>query len=51
MTSPFVRWKSQNNRGLLSDSVELEEELVFIPYAPVTSDDVLKIKAYLYEAN
>ena len=51
LTSPFVRWKSQNNRGLLSDSVELEEELVFIPYAPVTSDDVLKIKAYLYEAN
>lgn len=51
LTSPFIRWKSQNNRGLLSDSVELEEELVFIPYAPVTSDDVLKIKAYLYEAN
>jgi len=34
LTSPFIRWTSQQNRALVSDSVEFSEEMVFIPYAP-----------------
>ena len=37
LTSPFIRWTSQQNRALVSDSVEFSEEKVFIPYAPFDS--------------
>ena len=45
LTSPFVRWTAQNNRALISDSVEFEREIAFIPYAPVTNDDVNAFRA------
>lgn len=48
MTSPFVRWKSQSNRGLISDSVEFEEEMTFIPFIPVGSEDVSAFKSEIY---
>ena len=35
LTSPFIRWTSQQNRALVSDSVEFSEEMVFIPYSPL----------------
>lgn len=35
LTSPFVRWTSQQNRALVSDSVEFSEEMIFVPYAPI----------------
>jgi len=34
LTSPYIRWTSQNNRALISDAVEFSEEMTFIPYAP-----------------
>lgn len=34
MTSPFIHWKSAENRGLVSDEVEFGEEKTFVPYAP-----------------
>ena len=45
LTSPFVRWAAQNNRALISDSVEFEREIVFIPYAPVGQNDVSVFRA------
>ena len=39
LTSPFVRWTAQVNRGLIFDDVEFSEEIPFIPYAPVTQND------------
>jgi len=49
LTSPFVRWSSQKNRGLVSDSIEFAEEIVFVPYAPVTQDDVNTFKTKIWE--
>lgn len=40
LTNPFVRWTSQTNRGLIIDDVEYSEEITFIPYAPVSAEDV-----------
>jgi hypothetical protein len=40
LTNPFVRWSAQTNRGLIIDDVEFSEEIAFIPYAPVTSEDI-----------
>lgn len=40
LTSPFIRWTSQTNRGLIIDEVEFAREMTFIPYAPVTLEDV-----------
>lgn len=42
LTTPFVKWSAQSNRALVSDSIEFSEEITFIPYAPVTQDDVNK---------
>lgn len=39
LCSPFVRWAPQENRALISDSVEFVDEFVFVPYAPVTEED------------
>lgn len=39
LTSPFIRWSAQANRGLIIDDVEFSEEIPFIPYAPVTQSD------------
>ena len=39
LTSPFIRWSAQVNRGLIIDDVEFSEEMPFIPYAPVTQAD------------
>ena len=46
LTSPFVRWSSQVNRGLLFDDVEFAEEIPFIPYAPATQDDANRFRAF-----
>lgn len=40
LTSPFIRWTSQTNRGLIIDEVEFSKEMTFIPYAPVTLEDI-----------
>lgn len=40
LTTPFVRWTSQTNRALISDAVELSEELTFVPFAPVGQEDI-----------
>ena len=48
LTSPFVRWSSQKNRGLVSDSIEFSEEIVFVPYSPVTQNDVNAFKAKVW---
>ena len=44
MTSPFVRWAPQSNRGLIVDEVEYQEELTFIPYAPVSDGDLAEFR-------
>lgn len=43
LTNPFVHWSAQNNRALMSDSVEFADEFTFIPYAPVTDADAQAI--------
>lgn len=48
LTSPFVRWTSQKNRGLVSDAIEFAEEMTFIPYAPVTQNDINAFKAKIW---
>ena len=40
LTNPFVRWTPQTNRGLIVDDVEYQEEMTFIPYAPVSAGDL-----------
>lgn len=35
LTNPFVKWNGADNRALVSDEVELSEEIVFIPYSPI----------------
>lgn len=40
LTSPFVRWESRQNRALASDYIEFTDVVPFVPYSPVTSDDV-----------
>lgn len=35
LTSPFVKWKSQENRALVYDSIEYSEEIAFVPYSPI----------------
>ena len=44
LTNPFVRWAPKTNRALVSDSVEFNEETEFVPYAPVTKEDVVTFK-------
>lgn len=39
LCNPFVRWAPQENRALISDSVEFVDEFVFVPCAPVTGSD------------
>lgn len=46
LTSPFVRWKAQSNRGLASDPIEYSTELPFVPYAPVVAEDVEAFRNY-----
>jgi len=43
MTNPFIRWYAQENRGLLSDQVEFSDAITFVPYAPITKEDVEKL--------
>lgn len=48
LTSPFVRWTSQSNRALISDSVEFSEEMSFVPYAPVEQRDTVAFKTQIW---
>ena len=48
LTSPFVRWTSQNNRALVSDSIEFAEEIIFIPFSPATQNDVNILKSQMW---
>lgn len=50
LTSPFVRWTAQTNRALIIDSVELSEEVVFIPYAPVGQKDVVSFRSQIWNS-
>jgi hypothetical protein len=49
LTNPFVRWTASTNRALISDEVEFSEELVFLPYAPVTQTDANVFRAAVWE--
>ena len=48
LTSPFVKWSPQENRGLISDDVELAEETIFVPYAPTNQADNAKFKSTMW---
>lgn len=48
LTNPFVKWSAQNNRALVSDSVEFADEMCFIPYSPVGSQDLSAIKSMVW---
>lgn len=48
LTSPFVKWSAQNNRALISDSVEFSDEMRFIPFSPVGVDDLSAIKSMVW---
>lgn len=48
LTSPFVKWSAQNNRALISDSVEFSDEMRFIPFSPVSADDLSAIKSMVW---
>ena len=48
LTSPFIRWTSQSNRALVSDSVEFSEEITFVPYAPVEQEDVVAFRTQIW---
>lgn len=48
LTNPFVKWSTQNNRALVSDSVEFADEISFIPYSPVGADDLSSIKSIVW---
>lgn len=50
LTNPFVKWSAQTNRALVSDSIEFSEEMVFIPYSPITQEDVTRFKNQLWDA-
>lgn len=49
LTNPYVKWSAQNNRALVSDSIEFSEEITFVPYAPITQDDVNKFKKQIWD--
>ena len=49
LTNPFVKWSAQNNRALVSDSIEFSEEITFIPYGPITQEDVIRFKNQLWD--
>ncbi|MDR3239002.1 MAG: hypothetical protein LBT44_02805 [Clostridiales bacterium] len=34
--NPFIKWEAAENRALLSDEVEFSNEVVFIPYSPIS---------------
>lgn len=48
LTNPFVKWSVQNNRALVSDSIEFSEEVTFIPYGPVIQNDVASFKTQVW---
>lgn len=48
MTGPFVKWKAQDNRALVSDEVEFSSEISFIPYSPVSQDDITRYKTMIW---
>ena len=48
LTSPFVKWSAQKNRGLVSDSIEFADEIVFVPYAPITQEDINRFKSTIW---
>ena len=48
LTSPFVRWTSQANRAMISDSVEFSEEITFVPYAPVEQRDTVAFRTQMW---
>ena len=48
LASPFIRWKAQTNRALLSDEVELEGPVKFIPFAPVTEEDIRRFRSQIF---
>ena len=48
LTSPLVRWTSQNNRALVSDNIEFSEDITFIPFSPITADDVNELNTKIW---
>ena len=48
LTSPFVRWKAQNNRAMISDDVEFSDTITFIPYAPVEQQDIVAFRTEVW---
>lgn len=48
LTNPFVKWSPQENRALLSDSIQYAREIPFIPHAPVSKKDVDMFKEQVW---
>ncbi len=49
LTNPFVKWTATDNRALLSDPIENSEEMVFIPYSPISDNDVSEFRMKVWE--
>lgn len=49
LTSPFVKWSAHDNRALISDAIEFAEEITFIPYSPITQNDLNSTRTMMWE--
>lgn len=48
LTSPFIKWKAQDNRALIIDEVEFSDAISFIPYSPVGQNDITAYKTMIW---
>ena len=46
LLGPFVHWSVQSNRVLVSDSTQLEEPTVIVPFVPLTNSVANKVLSY-----
>lgn len=44
LSSPFITWSVQDNRGLLSDRTQLAEPTAIIPFSPITTRDASTLR-------
>lgn len=49
LTNPFVKWSALPNRALISDAVTFTEEADFIPYAPVSQEDLRLFEKQIWD--
>lgn len=48
LTSPFIKWKAQDNRALIIDEIEFSDAISFIPYSPVDQNDITAYKTMIW---